>query len=308
MATHPGDHKVGAEHKADIDLTEIPGSGSSPSTESSAELDAPSQIELLLRTVESELIPRLFVNHLMDVPSNAALVENHSAEPTTGPWSTDDSVAAFAQMCIDDDAKALDEHITDLLSQGVSLESLFLNLLTPAARHLGDGWLSDELSFVDVQLGLCRLHRVICECETIGYHTENTGLPLNSILLSSTPGENHTFGVAMVCDFFRRYGWRVSNLCGLGTDFILTRIESTHYSAVGFSLHNEYCYDDLAKLIKDVKSVSKNPDIVIMVGGDFFTRFPNKVRPIGADFSASDGRRAVLKATKACSSRLSAVT
>lgn len=286
------------EHQGDTDLTESP--NNDPSSGPLAELDAPSQIELLLRTVESELIPRLFVNHLMDVPSNSPLIENFSVEPTTGEWSSENSIAKFAQMCTNDDSMALDEHITDLLARGVSLESLFLNLLTPAARHLGDSWLSDKLSFIDVQLGLCRLHRLICECETIGYHTENSRLPLNSILLSSAPGENHTFGIAMVCDFFRRYGWRVSNLCGLGPDFLLARIESTQYSAVGFSLHNEYCYDDLATLIRQIKSVSKNPDVVIMVGGDYFIRHPNKVRLIGADFFASDGRRAVIKATKAC--------
>ena len=303
MAIDSGDHERGAGHQAGVNATKIPDNSSSAGL-----LDEPDQIELLLRTVESELIPRLFVNHLMDVPSNSPLIENHSVEPTTGEWSAGDKVALFAQMCINDDSKALDEHITDLLAQGVSLESLFLNLLTPAARHLGDSWSTDKLSFIDVQLGLCRLHRLVCECETIGYHAENSGLPLSSILLSSTPGENHTFGIAMVCDFFRRYGWRVSNLCGLGADFILTRIASTNYSAVGFSLHNEYCYDDLANLIKDVKSVSKNPGIVVMVGGDYFTRYPNKVRLIGADFYASDGRRAVLKATKACNLRLKAVT
>ena len=290
MAIHQGSSEVGAEHQAEA-LTE--------DTRASSELAAPSQIELLLKTVESELIPRLFVNHMMDVPTTSPLVENRSTEPVAGPWSSDECVRHFADMCTSNNPEKLDEHVTDLLAQGVSLESIFLYLLAPVARYLGDQWLSDEVSFVDVHLGLCRLHQLICECETIGYRSENVSLAGESILLTCAPGENHTFGVTMVADFFRRYGWQVSNLCGLDSDFLLARLASTQYSAVGFSLHNEYNYLALKEIIAKVKTDSISKDLLIMVGGDYFIRNPDKVKSIGADIFATDGRQAVLMATKA---------
>ena len=286
---------MGAEHRSGTDIEE-----------DLLQLDrvsSPSQIELLLKTVESELIPRLFVNHMMDIPATSPLVENSATEPMPGEWSSDESVASFAQLCIENDPAVLDQHITDLLTTGVSLESIFLYLLTPTAKYLGDQWMSDGLSFVDVHLGLCRLHQVICECENIGYQSENSALPTESILLSCAPGENHTFGVTMVADFFRRYGWQVSNLCGLDSDFITARLSSTHYSAVGFSLHNDSNYDRLASLIRTVKQQSLNNRLLIMVGGDYFIRYPNKVQEIGAEIYATDGRQAVLKATEACKVR-----
>ncbi len=286
---------MGAEHQAEVILNE-----------ESRTIDAvapPSQIELLLKTVESELIPRLFVNHMMDVPATSPLVENRSTVPEPGDWSADECISEFADMCIANDPSLLDQHVTDLLAQGVTLESIFLYLLAPVARHLGDRWTDDELSFVDVHLGLCRLHQLICECEAIGYRSENVSLPGESILLTCAPGENHTFGVTMVADFFRRYGWQVSNLCGLDTDFLIARLASTHYSAVGFSLHNEYNYQGLADLIQHVKDESINRELVIMVGGDFFIRNPNKVDLIGADIFATDGRQAVLKASEVSKKR-----
>jgi len=295
MAIPPGDTQVGAEHQAEIILSE--------GIDASAKVTSPTKIELLLKTVESELIPRLFVNHMMDVPSTSPLVENRSTEPTPGPWSSDDNVARFALMCIDNDPEKLDQHVTDLLAQGVSLESIFLFLLAPAARHLGDNWSADKLSFVDVHLGLCRLHQLICECETIGYRSENLLLAGESILLTCAPGENHTFGVTMVADFFRRYGWQVSNLCGLDSDFLIARVASTHYTAVGFSLHNEYNLPGLARIIDQVKQESCNKDLFVMVGGDYFIRNPNKVESIGAEVFATDGRQAVLKATEASKKR-----
>ena len=290
MANHQGDAEVGVEQLAGV-LKE--------DSRASAELAAPTQIELLLKTVESELIPRLFVNHMMDVPTTSPLVENRSTEPVAGPWSSDECVRQFADMCTGSEPEKLDEHVTDLLAQGVSLESVFLFLLAPVARYLGDRWLSDEVSFVDVHLGLCRLHQLICECETIGYRAEKASLAGESILLTCAPGENHTFGVTMVADFFRRYGWQVSNLCGLDTDFLLARLASTQYSAVGFSLHNEYNYLALKEIIAKVKAESINKNLIIMVGGDYFIRNPGKVKPIGAEIFATDGRQAVMLATEA---------
>jgi len=293
MAQTPEVSDMGAERQLNEDL-------SGDLTEIPPVLVQPTQIELLLKTVETELIPRLFVTHMMDVPVTSPLVENFATEPQSGPWSTPDKISGFAQLCIGNDPAQLDQHVTDLLARGVTLESIFLHLLTPVARFLGDQWLEDELSFVDVHLGLCRLHQLICECEAIGYRSENMPLLDTSILLSTAPGEDHMFGVTMVADFFRRYGWRVSNLCGLEPSFLVARLASTSYSAVGFSLHNEKNFDALKKMIKKVRSVASNPDIVVMVGGDHFIRDPSQVSKVGADIFAVDGHQAVLLATNAC--------
>lgn len=260
----------------------------------------PTQIELLLKTVETELIPRLFVNHMMDIPATSPLVENSASEPARGPWCSDDAIREFAELCVNNDPGKIDEQVTDMLAKGVTLESIFLFLLEPVARHLGDRWLEDDISFLDVHMGLTRLHQLICECESIGYQSENQPLPNQSILLTCAPGEDHTFGLTMVADFFRRYGWQVSNLCGLDDDFLMARLHSTHYSAVGFSLHHEANYDGLKKIVKQVRAKSNNKELVVMVGGDYFIRNPESVELIGADIFATNGKDAVMKATSAC--------
>jgi len=316
MSEHPGDSKVGVQQLTDLEVDEGSNDASghlarvaqvcSPSLASSVS-SQPTQIELLLKAVESDLIPRLYVNHMMDVPATSPLVENRETEPAPGPWSSDEKVAAFAALCIGNDPELLDKHVTDLLAQGVTLESIFLYLLTPTARYLGEQWSADELSFVDVHLGLCRLHQLICECETIGYRKQNLLQPGESILLTCAPGENHTFGVTMVADFFRRYGWQVSNLCGLSSEFVIARLESTEYAVVGFSLHNQYNYEALAELVNNIRIKSCNKDLIVMVGGDYFIRHPNKVEAVGADIFATDGRQAILKATEASKKRDRAV-
>lgn len=306
MAQHPENPKVGAERQVDLDPgldTDLDEAVDFLSDSIVPVVEPPTQIELLLKTVETELIPRLFVNHMMDVPASSPLVENSASEPQVGPWCSDQAISDFADLCVGNDPGTIDENITDLLARGVTLESIFLYLLEPVARHLGARWETDEMSFMDVHLGLTRLHQLICECESIGYHAENVPLPNHSILLTCAPGENHTFGLTMVADFFRRYGWRVSNLCGLDNDFLLARLKSTHYSAVGFSLHHERSFASLKEIIRKVRASTKNREVVVMVGGDYFIKRPESVKTVGADIYAGNGREAVLKATSACKIR-----
>ena len=246
------------------------------------------RMDQLLSAVENELIPRLLVQHSDEVHGAVTALP----APATGPWASDVEVRRFAEQCIDDAGDLLNRRVSELVSRGVGLDAVYLHLIAPAARWLGDAWTSDDLSFVDVQLGLCRLHRLVCECGPIGFQRDGGG-DAWSILLSTVPGDQHTFGVTLAADFFRRHGWRVSNLAGLQRDFLLERIAATEYSAVGFSLHNEDFLDALPALIATVRRRSRNPDVLVMVGGDYFVRHPAEAARHGADLTAVDAHRAV---------------
>ena len=189
----------------------------------------------------------------------------------------------------------LNRCVSELLSRDIGLDAVYLHLIAPVARHLGDQWSADELSFVDVQLGLCRLHRLVCECGPVGFQREGGGGAF-SILLSTVPGDQHTFGVTLAADFFRRYGWQVSNLAGLDRDFLLERVAATEYSAVGFSLHNVDFADSLPALIRTIRKRSRNRDVLVLVGGDYFVRHPEAAEEVGADLTAGDAHRAVAAA------------
>ena len=256
-----------------------------------------------LRTaVERELIPRLLVAHSHEKAAPEA--PSIPAEPPpAGEWAAHDEVVRFASLSAAGEHERLREHVSALLSCDVGLDALYLHLFAPAARHLGEQWLRDEVSFVDVQLGLSNLHRLVCECGPIGFRRECGGLvDARSILLAVVPGEQHTFGVTLAADFFSRHGWRVSNLCGHGYDFIVERLASTHYTATGFSLVGEGDLDALAKAIARLRRRSRNPNLLVLVGGDFFVRHPEAVERVGADLSAIDAHRAVLATERALDS------
>ena len=256
-------------------------------------------VEQLLAAVENELIPRLMVSHAEKLPADA---DAGDEPPASGPWASDEAVERFAARSMANEAHALREEVSALLARGVALEAVYLHLLAPAARRLGEQWTRDEISFVDVQLGLCCLHELVCHCGPIGFRRKAVGEP-RSIVLGVPPGEQHTFGITLAADFFRRNGWQVSNLCGLDRDFIVERVAGVHYSAAGFSLYGEGCLQPLIETIAAVRAASCNPSLLVLVGGDFFARNPGMVAQVGADLSASDAHRAVLDAEQALQRR-----
>ncbi|NJK90043.1 MAG: cobalamin B12-binding domain-containing protein [Myxococcales bacterium] len=86
---------------------------------------------------------------------------------------------------------------------------IFLDLLAPVARLLGDLWLIDLCTFTDVTIGLSRLQQLVRELAPAfedGHDLRGFG---HRALLAPAPGEQHTFGMHLVEEFLRRAGWDV---------------------------------------------------------------------------------------------------
>ena len=70
---------------------------------------------------------------------------------------TPDDVADFARLILTrSEAQALD-CIESMRIKGAPIESIYLDLLAPAARYLGEMWEEDLCDFTDVTIGLGRL-------------------------------------------------------------------------------------------------------------------------------------------------------
>jgi len=242
-------------------------------------------VAVLAQAIQHEIIPRLMLAHRTpiecDVPPEVAKVEVSAEE-----------VAAFGQLILtrrEDQALAC---ITRMRAAGAPIEAIYLDLLAPAARYLGELWEEDLCDFTDVTLGLGHLQKMLRdlnkEVEQSKYPTPN-GL---SILLVPTPGEQHTFGLSMVAELFRKQGWEV-----VGGPYDLAdspQVLTGHraFDVVGFSLATSVNLNNLKKTIAEVRKASKNKGVCIMVGGPLFTLHPEFGADIGADMVASDAQQA----------------
>ncbi len=252
-------------------------------------------IDKLLKAVEGELIPRLMMSHLVDVP-DSILGREEVERFSNNHWTGAASIEHFAQLCVDGESSRMRNNVDELIENGVSIETIYMLLLAPTAHHLGDRWLNDTLSFIDVHMSLLRLHQLIHSLELVGPVADSSDT--KSILIAATPGDQHTFSATLVCDIFRRAGWTVANQSGQSEELLLQKIMSTDYAWIGFSLHNSESYGVLKNLIARVrKSISQDgPSIV--VGGDYLKRHPEHMDALGADLCVLDGASAVEEVTQ----------
>ena len=219
--------------------------------------------------------------------------------PLQRPLVQESEVHAFAKLSLAQDDGLASAYVDRLISRGLTVERVYLDLLGPAAQYLGRLWDQDLCDFTDVTVGLGRLQRVMRDLSpTFGDSIEH---PANGrrVLLLPSPGGQHTFGLLMVGEFFRRSGWDVSGgAWESGTD-APGMVASEWFDVVGLSLGAEIHLDALAQCIAAIRDASRNRDIAIMVGGPVFIARPECVAQVGADAMASDGLRAPAMAEQA---------
>ena len=174
-------------------------------------------------------------------------------------------------------------------------ETVLLDLLAPSARLLGVMWQKDLCDFTDVTIALNQLQRILHDLAG-DLDPDEGPMPVGpSVMLSVTPGEQHTFGTSVVSEFFRRAGWSVCEEMLDTEREIALCTRQRWFSVVGFSLSGEGLIDRLASVIRSVRKSSQNRQVGIIVGGPVFQDHPDWVADVGADTWALDGRDAVLQ-------------
>jgi methanogenic corrinoid protein MtbC1 len=243
----------------------------------------------LAQAIEADVIPRL-------VLARTQIAAPAAEGPETSPYSAAE-IATFGEGLIGNDPDAPTSYAFGLFARGATAESLFLALLAPAARHLGDLWLADQCSFAHVTLGVWRLQKLLRDL-TPAFQQAAVRADVNrNILLISLPEDQHTFGVTMLAEFFRRARWNVAcsnSLASIGDMSDLVRRE--WFSVIGLSMNSDLRLDEFAKLVRLMRQCSCNRAVGIMVGGSVFLEHPEYVARVGADLTAIDGRQAPLLA------------
>ena len=258
-----------------------PGTPKSPGqgSESSHPMD-------LAAVVECEIIPRLMLAHTSDL-DHAAPLGARGAE--IGP----DVVDVFARLALDAEAERMLNFVSELMATGRSLQAVYLDLLAPAARRLGVMWSDDEVAYSDVTIALGRLQHLI---RLLGWKIpldKDAPASRQTVLFAPAPGEQHSFGLIMIEDHFRRAGWRTWLETQADPDSVAQIVAQHWFDVVGFSLSNASMAKRLAVVVRRTRAMSKNRDVFIMVGGYALEQDPLLLETLGADATAVDGFQAL---------------
>ncbi len=254
--------------------------------------------KVLSEVISTRIIPQLLQSHqLVAVPRPAddgAVLSRHD-------------IAEFATLVLRDNSPAIDSFVAQCRARAMTIEAIYLRLLTDTARYIGTLWANDDCDFCEVTLALWRIQRLVHDLSP-AFHAEGHGVcpPTGRrVLLAPIAGEQHLLGPIMVAEFFRRAGWEVSGELPTANDQLVEIVAAQWLDMVGISVGGDATAGDLKATISAIRRASSNPAVGVMVGGWLFIERPELVMDVGADFAAADARDAVVLAA-ACVARLSA--
>jgi methanogenic corrinoid protein MtbC1 len=245
----------------------------------------------LARIVSNEIVPRLLRLHTEAVPAAPPV---KLVIEILAPTSAD--ISGLADIVLGSDLEAAAAYVLVLRDRGLSLDTLFLELLEPTARLLGEMWDRDECDFIDVTLGVARLQKLL------SIFNDTYTLPAldehRHVLMAMTPGNQHSFGVKVVERFLLAAGWQVrTEFEGTSAD-IAEVAKNSWFAVVGLTAGSEGQLESMGSTIAQIRRESRNQAVGIMVGGPMFTANPSLAQDVGADATAPNAPSAVIVAQK----------
>ena len=242
----------------------------------------------MARLIEGEIIPRLLLAHR---------AERDIVTPPVAVFTLLEATA-FARQTLQIEVFALLSQIEAHLDRGVPIDTIYLDLLAPTARVLGEMWDNDICDFVDVTMGMWRLQQVIHElgnrapCPSVRTRADRR------VLFTVPPGDQHSFGLVMIEDFFRRAGWRTWSAADAAITELCAIVGRQWFEMIGLTISTLDHIDALPGVIASLRRASQNPAVSVLVGGRIFVDHPEMAVQVGADGTAPDAAQALIVADR----------
>ena len=267
----------GGDGSAEGEVSEV---GNSASTAGLAALE---------KTIETEIVPRLMLAHKAEMMPKE--------QPAPGAALPDPhDVADFTAFMVDGDMQRALDQIEGLRSRGVSLEAIYLELMAPAARDLGEQWIEDRSDFITVTLALSRMQQLLHALSPDHSDGSTAFADGRKALLVTVPGEQHTFGIYMVAELFRQKGWDVWGGVPESQESVIEFVKGDWFDVIGVSVSSQSSVVGLGKFIRRIRKCSCNKDIGVLLGGRAFEGKAELAADLSAHAVIADGRRAVAQA------------
>jgi methanogenic corrinoid protein MtbC1 len=241
-----------------------------------------SHMAALTLAIEAEVIPRLLLARRVEAEQQSRA----SAE------LDEIQVTHFVRLLLDRDETLAVAHLRSLLDAGIRLDTIYATLMTQAARRLGTMWDEDEINFTVVTTAVWRMQQILHTMSSVFVNTAQTPANNRRILLVPAIGDQHSFGLSMVSEYFRKAGWDVTCELVSCNDDIAALVRGSWFDVIGFSVGGEHQLAALSTTIRTTRRASRNLKLGVMVGGPVFVADPGLAVDVGADMTAADAAQA----------------
>lgn len=172
--------------------------------------------------------------------------------------------------------------------QGQSLQDIYIQGITPCARLLGDWWCADRLDFSMTTIASTHLQQLLYEFSAEFLQEAPQARNGWSLLLLTEPGAQHSMGLFMLSEFFKRAGWAVT--LGVPQDVAEFKrlFRSDWFDAVGISVSTDRHLDTLKQCLPQLKAGADNLNLRMFVGGPMALHEPARLTGIAAEWVTED--------------------
>lgn len=207
----------------------------------------------------------------------------------------EEEITKLTNLLLDTEEGSFELAITVLKTHGAPIDYIVLDLIPSIARQLGKQWEDDSLSFADVSIGVNKLERVIHKLDYLFQANQLDRQQNKSIFISGFPGSQHSLGTLIFANFLIYSGWQVHRPNQVNMDSIVYGVSSKEIQAIAISVSTNEQLEKLPELINLLREKSKNPEIIVLIGGPLYNKAPDEFKHIQANIKAFTPEESVQK-------------
>lgn len=177
------------------------------------------------------------------------------------PKLTDHCVNAFCSLLLSGRMQPALNFALLFARRGAAYETLVEDLFAAAARRLGDRWVADQTSMVDVNIGSSTLTRTHIALRSL--LSEPKPLLDASAIFASFVGQVHVLGLSFAAEHFRLNGWNVRHMPGTHPGAFLAAVAAKTPDIVGLTAATESDLKILKGVIEQLRKLHANPRIIV---------------------------------------------
>jgi methanogenic corrinoid protein MtbC1 len=238
---------------------------------------------ILKAVILDTVIPELAARH--------GLAPDGLAQDGPGPLPVGKRMLELAELLIAADPTAARELIAELQAAEPGTVSLYATLFEPAARRLGDLWSEDVCSEFDVTLGLARIQSAVRLLSPELVRRTARRRPGPAVLIAPEPGELHRLGAVLDSEVLWNIGWNPHCAYPADDHALEDIMAATWFDVLDLSLsaafRREHWLPRLTRTIDAARHASRNPTLVVVVGGRVFAEHRAIGAQVGADAAST---------------------
>ena len=177
--------------------------------------------------------------------------------------------------------------LRELKRARVSAAALADIYIPEAARRMGDAWQDDQMSWLDVSIGVGRMQSLLREIGTAWAADQAGDTGHGTVLLIVPDREQHTLGPMVAMGQLRRFGVSVCLRIAPSHNELRSLMLARQFDGVLISIATKDKLESVSKTVQFIKSVAGKP-MQIVVGGAVTSNVEDLAECTGADLASND--------------------